>query len=673
MGVSIHDFEDWRAQQTSFEDIAAYYAETVNVGRHRGRAHPLSRGLRQRAPVRHPAGPSDPRTHLPARGGPAVDAAGDDPELPGLAGPLPGRPAASSAGPFGPTREMTTIVGVMPEKFGFPGQMDAWLPLRIDPLAFPASGGPALEGTQLQAVGPAQGRRVARTARRPRCRPSPGGSPPSIPSRTRASASTVMRQADTLHRSAGRGHALHDARRGVRRAAHRVRERREPAARPDGRPQQGGRDSHGARRRAASAPSSSCSPKRWCWRLPVPAPDCVVAKVGMDFFNAGAAPPRRCRSGSSSASIPPSSPSSSALTVLSTLLAGTIPALRASQDERRGDHERRSRAARRACAWAASARRLVVAQLAVSCGLLVAAGLMIRTVVNVARFDYGFDTANVFTARLGLFEKDYPTPLAQRQFYDALLDRLQSGPARRPCRRLHLRSAGARERPDAAAHRRRCGLSNRSGPSARARRIVITPGYFDVVGVKPVARTRLRPHGQIRRRACGRDRQRAVRPLFFAGSRSPRQPASSSAEATCRGGRSSASCPTCTSAAPSARSNPRNEGVYIPLDAERDQLHEPGRSNRAGPDDLRRDHPGRGEPDRPGAPALLGPLAERSVRARHLVLPGVRHAVHSVRLRGAGAWRPSASTGSCRSRRAAARGRSASAWRSARTAATSCC
>ncbi len=48
--------------------------------------------------------------------------------------------------------EMTTIVGVMPEKFGFPQQMDAWLPLRIDPLAFQRGGGPAVEGTQLQAV-----------------------------------------------------------------------------------------------------------------------------------------------------------------------------------------------------------------------------------------------------------------------------------------------------------------------------------------------------------------------------------------------------------------------------------------------------------------------------------------------------------------------------------------
>ena len=49
--------------------------------------------------------------------------------------------------------EMTTIVGVMPERFDFPGQMDAWLPLRIDPLAFPRGSGPAFEGTQLQAIG----------------------------------------------------------------------------------------------------------------------------------------------------------------------------------------------------------------------------------------------------------------------------------------------------------------------------------------------------------------------------------------------------------------------------------------------------------------------------------------------------------------------------------------
>ncbi|PYR04195.1 MAG: permease, partial [Acidobacteria bacterium] len=31
MQVSIHDFVDWREQQNSFEALAAYYVETVNV------------------------------------------------------------------------------------------------------------------------------------------------------------------------------------------------------------------------------------------------------------------------------------------------------------------------------------------------------------------------------------------------------------------------------------------------------------------------------------------------------------------------------------------------------------------------------------------------------------------------------------------------------------------
>ena len=34
---SIHDFADWRERQKSFEDFAAYYAETVNVSGSEGR------------------------------------------------------------------------------------------------------------------------------------------------------------------------------------------------------------------------------------------------------------------------------------------------------------------------------------------------------------------------------------------------------------------------------------------------------------------------------------------------------------------------------------------------------------------------------------------------------------------------------------------------------------
>ena len=151
MGVSIHDFDDWRARQTSFDDIAAYYAETVNVGGTEGepirylgayasarifeilRVQPvLGRGFRPEED--HPSTP--PVMVLSYRAW--QDRFQGDPAV-------VGRTVRANA-------ELTTIVGVMPEQFGFPQQMDAWLPLRIDALAFPRGGGPAVEATQLQAV-----------------------------------------------------------------------------------------------------------------------------------------------------------------------------------------------------------------------------------------------------------------------------------------------------------------------------------------------------------------------------------------------------------------------------------------------------------------------------------------------------------------------------------------
>lgn len=151
MSVGIHDFQDWRAQQSSFEGLAAYYAETVNVGGTEGqpvrylgayasaemfdllRVQPIL-GRSFRPEEDHPSTP--PVMLLSYRAW--QDRFQADPNI-------VGRIVRANA-------EMTTIVGVMPEQFGFPQQMDAWLPLRIDPLAFTRGGGPALEGTQLQVV-----------------------------------------------------------------------------------------------------------------------------------------------------------------------------------------------------------------------------------------------------------------------------------------------------------------------------------------------------------------------------------------------------------------------------------------------------------------------------------------------------------------------------------------
>lgn len=42
MEVTVHDFHDWRAQQTAFEDIAAFYSGTVNLSGLEGRPERFS-------------------------------------------------------------------------------------------------------------------------------------------------------------------------------------------------------------------------------------------------------------------------------------------------------------------------------------------------------------------------------------------------------------------------------------------------------------------------------------------------------------------------------------------------------------------------------------------------------------------------------------------------------
>jgi predicted permease len=115
-----------------------------------------------------------------------------------------------------------------------------------------------------------------------------------------------------------------------------------------------------------------------------------------------------------------------AATLIAALVSGVVPALRASKtdlaqvmnDEGRSTGLRVGR----------FSRGLVVAELAVSFGLLVMAGLMIQSVTNVARADFGFAMKDVWSARLTLAEADYPGEPERRQFADAALARLRSLP-----------------------------------------------------------------------------------------------------------------------------------------------------------------------------------------------------------------------------------------------------
>lgn len=71
---------------------------------------------------------------------------------------------------------------------------------------------------------------------------------------------------------------------------------------------------------------------------------------------------------------------------------------------------------------------LVVAQIALTAGLLVLSALQIRSVLNRVTLDYGYDEQAFITARMGLFDADYPTPAARQKFFDGLLRQLRTAP-----------------------------------------------------------------------------------------------------------------------------------------------------------------------------------------------------------------------------------------------------
>jgi predicted permease len=73
-------------------------------------------------------------------------------------------------------------------------------------------------------------------------------------------------------------------------------------------------------------------------------------------------------------------------------------------------------------------RLLVISELAFSVALLVAAGLMVKGMINMRNLDFGIFQEETFTARVGLFEADFPDASARRQFFLDLQERLRNRP-----------------------------------------------------------------------------------------------------------------------------------------------------------------------------------------------------------------------------------------------------
>ncbi len=114
-----------------------------------------------------------------------------------------------------------------------------------------------------------------------------------------------------------------------------------------------------------------------------------------------------------------------AATFLAAIASGLLPALMSSRmntaatlnDSGRGNSSRHV---------SLLTRGLVVFQIAITCILLIGSSLQVRSIVNQQTIDYGYDTGGLMSARMGLMEGDYPTPLARKLFYDRLLGALRA-------------------------------------------------------------------------------------------------------------------------------------------------------------------------------------------------------------------------------------------------------
>jgi putative ABC transport system permease protein len=115
------------------------------------------------------------------------------------------------------------------------------------------------------------------------------------------------------------------------------------------------------------------------------------------------------------------------ITLAASLFAGLVPALQATSTNVAAAVKDDSRSATGLRIGRLSAA-LVVAEVAVSCGLLIAAGLMIKSVVQLRNVPMPFAVDNVLTARINLPRSDYPDDAACIRFYEQLLPRLQAAP-----------------------------------------------------------------------------------------------------------------------------------------------------------------------------------------------------------------------------------------------------
>jgi predicted permease len=168
------------------------------------------------------------------------------------------------------------------------------------------------------------------------------------------------------------------------------------------------------------------------------------------------------------------------VSMLTGILAGTLPAVRASRSDL---NDALKEGARGDSAIGVGTRRLlIVCEVALSLVLLMGAGVMTESLLALRHVDTGFDPNNVLTMRVRLGETRYATPAQRSAFFETALQRIRALPG--------VEAAGTIDDLPFAAGSAQPLLPEGYAPQRKVVQVrQVSPGYLRAMGI-PVLRGR---------------------------------------------------------------------------------------------------------------------------------------------------------------------------------------
>jgi len=434
MSVPYHDFLDWRKQQTSFVNIGGGYSGTVNLNNENER------------PIRYQGGFITPASFALLRVDPIMGRTFAEDEI------KPDAPQVILLGyevwqtRFGGDADIvgkqirvngayTTVTGVMPEGFVFPQDQEVWVPLRLDPLTLERGG-----GTQLEVFGrlkegvtidQAQAEFTAITA----------GLAETYPETNEGIGAVVVRYQDQFIATETSTilylllaavisvlfiACFNVANILLARATTRTKEL--------------------AVRTSLGATRKRLVTQLICEATVISAAGALLGlllgHIGITIF-----------ANIVEATDPPFwfvfnidltvVLFVAALTILSSLISGILPAIQSTKTNINEVLKEESRGAS-SFKMVRLSKVLVIGEVALSCVVLFVAGLLVKSLFTINTFDFGFESENLLTARVGLFETDYPTPEKRFAFWKELKLSLEAIPGvRSAALTSHMPTRGA--------------------------------------------------------------------------------------------------------------------------------------------------------------------------------------------------------------------------------------